>query len=113
MWFLFAFDQRCGGVDPCHGAMQQKIPHGEISHLTRMMKQSPFSGECVGVTPVTSQANAFTSFFTAVCSLMSWSNTAPYSSWSFCISLMWLATLFMAFVATKEDNEKASPPVWS
>lgn len=51
-------------------------------------------------------ANAFTSFFIAVCSLMSWSKTAPYSSWSFCISLMWLATLFMAFVATKRDNNR-------
>lgn len=46
----------------------------------------------------------FTSFLTAVCSLMSWSKTAPYSSWSFCISLMWLATLFMAFIATEKNK---------
>lgn len=42
----------------------------------------------------------FTSFFSLLCSVMSWSNTAPYSSWIFCISLMWLATLFMALTAT-------------
>lgn len=41
-----------------------------------------------------------TSFFSPLCSIMSWSNTAPNSSWIFCISLMWLATLFIAFMAT-------------
>lgn len=108
MRLLFALDQRGRGVDPRHSAMQQKIAHGEISHLTRTdpktdrvhrrmcpRRTRTLAGQC---------ANASTSFFTAVCSLMSWSKTAPYSSWSFCISLMWLATLFMAFVATKRDN---------
>lgn len=41
-----------------------------------------------------------TSFFSPLCSRMSWSKTAPNSSWIFCISLMWLATLFIAFMAT-------------
>lgn len=41
-----------------------------------------------------------TSFFSPLCSVMSWSNTAPNSSWIFCISLIWLATLFIAFMAT-------------
>lgn len=30
---LFALDQRGWRVDPHHSRMQQKIPHGEVSHL--------------------------------------------------------------------------------
>lgn len=46
-----------------------------------------------------------TSFFSPLCSVMSRSNTAPNSSWIFCISLMWLATLFMAFMATADEQK--------
>lgn len=111
MRLLLALEQRGGGVDPRHGAMQQEIPHGEVGHLPEMTQQSLFTGERAGVARRAERARAFTSFLTAVCSLMSWSKTAPYSSWSFCISLMWLATLFMAFVATKGGNKEASAPV--
>lgn len=47
-----------------------------------------------------------TSFFSPLCSTMSWSKTAPNSSWIFCISLMWLATLFIAFIATANGGHK-------
>lgn len=55
---------------------------------------------------VKSPLSIFTSFFSLLCSVMSWSNTTPYSSWIFCISLMWLATLFMALIATWGEEIK-------
>lgn len=56
MRLLLALDQRCRGVDPRHGAMQQKIPHGEVGHLPEMTEQSLFTGERAGVTRETPQA---------------------------------------------------------
>lgn len=56
------------------------------------------------ITALSSLNLIFTSFFSPVCSAMSWSNTAPYSSWIFCISLMWLATLFIVLMATGRET---------
>lgn len=50
MRLLFALDQRRGGVDPRHGAVQQKIPHGEVGHLPGMTQHSLLTGERDGVT---------------------------------------------------------------
>lgn len=58
MWLLFALDQRGRGVDPRHGAMQQKIAHGEISHLARTdHKTDLFTGRRVRGTQIALQAS--------------------------------------------------------
>lgn len=108
LWLFLPFSQRGGGIDPRHTRMEEQIAHGEVDSLSKEQNASvSLSPDGTGTTPPPFfPPPPPTSFFSPLWSTMSWSNTAPNSSWIFCISLMWLATLFIAFMATAQERAR-------
>lgn len=96
-WIQFKSWTELGFICLCQDLLQWHSRKGKYwTHFNRHHNNFSFSSLWLSVT----------SFFSPVCSAMSWSNTAPYSSWIFCISLMWLATLFIVLMATGRETER-------